>query len=62
MSIGYCCLNMSLKDSGVKINRGMIKKTFDNMGLNYVSDLISLNLSDTLEILKWNNMNELPLN
>lgn len=59
MSIGYCCLNMSLKDSGVKINRGMIKKTFDNMGLNYVSDLISLNLSDTLEILKWNNMNKI---
>ena len=59
MSIGYCCLNMSLKDRGVKINRGVIKKTFDTMGLNYVSDLILLNLSDTLEILKWNNTNKI---
>ena len=37
----------------------MIRKTFDTMGLYYVSDLILLNLSDTLEILKWNNTNKI---
>lgn len=57
--IGYCCINMTLTNSGVKVNRGMVKKTFLEKGLDYVSDLILLNLEDTLKILKWNVENDI---
>jgi UV DNA damage endonuclease len=32
----------------------MIRKTFDAKGLSYVSELIILNLKDTLKVLDWN--------
>jgi UV DNA damage endonuclease len=52
--IGYCCINTTLAKQKVKVNRGMIKRTFQDKGLPYVSELINLNLDDTLKILKWN--------
>ena len=57
--IGYCCINMTLAKEGVKVNRGMIKRTFLSKGLNYVSELILLNLEDTLKILEWNVENDI---
>jgi len=54
MRLGYCCINLSLKDQGISTNRGMIRKTFDEKGLNYVSELIIQNLSDLITILNWN--------
>ena len=57
--IGYCCINMTLAKEGVKVNRGMIKRTFLSKGLDYVSELILLNLEDTLKILEWNVENDI---
>ena len=57
--IGYCCINMTLTKQKVKVNRGMIKRTFLERGLDYVSELILLNLDDTLKILKWNVENDI---
>jgi UV DNA damage endonuclease len=37
----------------------MIRKTFDAKGLSYVSELIILNLKDTLKVLDWNLKNEI---
>jgi len=59
MAIGYCCIsNLINKDKRpkdhIKVNRGMIKRTFESKGLNYVSELTILNLKDTLEVLKHN--------
>jgi UV DNA damage endonuclease len=54
MRLGYCCINLSLKDQGVSTNRGMIRKTFDEKGLDYVSELIIQNLADLITILNWN--------
>ena len=54
MRLGYCCINLSLKDEGISTNRGMIRKTFDERGLTYVSELAIANLTDLLSILKWN--------
>jgi UV DNA damage endonuclease len=54
MRLGYCCINLSLKAEGISTNRGMIRKTFDERGLNYVSELAIANLTDLLSILKWN--------
>jgi UV DNA damage endonuclease len=59
MRLGYCCINLSLKDQGVTTNRGMIRKTFDEKGLEYVSELAKQNLADLLTILKWNSLNQI---
>jgi UV DNA damage endonuclease len=57
--IGYCCINQTLEPKGIKVNRGMIKKTFDEKGLPYVSELVIANLKDTIEIIKWNEQNNI---
>lgn len=59
-NIGYCCINLSINEDDrkkkdyIKVNRGMIKKTFQERGLNYVSELVIENLKDTIKILYWN--------
>lgn len=64
--IGYCCIcigineNLSKKDQ-IVVNRGMIKKTFQEKGLDYVSELIILNLKDTIKILDWNVKNKIDI-
>jgi UV DNA damage endonuclease len=50
---------MTLTKQKVKVNRGMIKKTFLAKGLDYVSELILLNLDDTMKILQWNVENDI---
>lgn len=63
-NIGYCCINMSLnigkkvKDR-ITVNRGMTKKTFDNKGLSYVSELAIKNINDLEKIIKWNFENKI---
>lgn len=63
-NIGYCCINMSLnigkkaKDR-ITVNRGMTKKTFDNKGLSYVSELAIKNINDLENIIKWNFENKI---
>lgn len=57
--IGYCCINQTLDSKGIKVNRGMIKKTFDEKGLPYVSELVLQNIKDTIEIIKWNEQNNI---
>jgi len=64
MRIGYCCINLSIntnrkKKDWIQVNRGMVKKTFQSKGLEYVSDLIILNLNDTLKVLEWNVKNNI---
>jgi UV DNA damage endonuclease len=60
MMLGYACINLSL---GPKIttNRSMIRKTFDEKGLSYVSELAVKNTEDLLPILKWNVENGIKL-
>jgi UV DNA damage endonuclease len=57
--IGYCCLSQFINDGKRKkdhtmVNRGMVKRTFESKGLDYVSELIILNLKDTLKVLDFN--------
>jgi UV DNA damage endonuclease len=54
MRLGYCCINLSLKDQGVSTNRGMVRKTFDEKGLDYVSELVLKNMIDLTKIIQWN--------
>jgi UV DNA damage endonuclease len=62
--IGYCCIPIGINE-GVKkkdqilVNRGMVKKTFETKGLSYVSELVILNLQDTLKVIDYNIKNNI---
>ena len=56
MNIGYACINLSLGKK-VTTNRTMIKKTFTQKGLDYVSDLVLQNVADLERIIDWNESN-----
>ena len=56
MNLGYACINLSLGKK-VTTNRTMIKKTFNEKGLDYVSDLVLLNVGDLERIIDWNEEN-----
>jgi len=58
---GYCCINMTLAESKEKIttNRGMVKKTFLERGMDYASDLALLNVRDLKKIIEWNHSNSI---
>ena len=52
-NIGYCCICLGVneglkKKDHISVNRGMVKKTFEAKGLSYVSELVILNLEDTI--------------
>lgn len=55
-NLGYACINTELSSRKVKVstNRTMRKKTFEEKGLDYVSEIILANCTDLLTILKWN--------
>jgi len=59
--LGYCCINLSLKDDGITINRGMIKKTWKEKGIAYASSLALANLKDLLKILEWNKQHDIKV-
>jgi len=63
-NIGYCCIPLGCnldkkKKDHIQVNRGMVRKTFDSKGLPYVSELVILNLIDTLKVLDWNIKNNI---
>jgi len=49
---GYCCINLSLDK--VSTNRGMVKRTFEERGISYASELALKNVIDLRQILEWN--------
>ena len=58
MNLGYACINMTL---GKKIttNRGMVKRTFQAKGLDYVSEIALANCKDIIKILEWNRLHKI---
>ena len=56
MNLGYACINMSLGKK-VTTNRTMIKRTFLEKGLDYVSDCVIQNVADLEKIIDWNEQN-----
>ena len=57
MNLGYACINMTLSEQKPKIttNRSMVKKTFQQKGLEYAGELGLQNARDLFHILKrWN--------
>ena len=63
MNLGYACINMTLGEQTPRIttNRSMVKKTFNERGIEYASELALENVRDLFEILKWNVKNGIKL-
>jgi UV DNA damage endonuclease len=55
--LGYCCINLTLGEQGITTNRGMVKRTFLERGLPYVSELSLKNVQDLVKVIEWNNLN-----
>lgn len=54
MRIGYACINTELRQRDIWTSRSLRKKTYEEKGLEYVSELIEQNVSDLIKILQWN--------
>lgn len=52
--VGYCCINTTLQKSGITYSRDMIKRTFDQRGIVYASELALANSRDFIKVLQWN--------
>lgn len=57
VNLGYCCINLTLDQKGIKIGRSMIKRTFQAKGIKYAGELAEANVRDMIEIIKWNHKN-----
>jgi len=58
-NLGYACINMTLGKQGITTNRSMIKRTFKEKGIPYASELSIQNVRDLIEIIKWNEQNDI---
>jgi UV DNA damage endonuclease len=54
MNLGYACINVCLNKVGITTNRGMIRRTFLERGVQYASQLALQNVQGLLKILEWN--------
>jgi UV DNA damage endonuclease len=55
--LGYACINMELQETrGIQCSRSMIRRTFDQKGISYASQLALQNCRDLIEVVKWNNV------
>lgn len=54
INLGYCCINTRLQAQGITTSRGMIKRTFDDKGIVYASQLALQNTQDLITVLEWN--------
>jgi UV DNA damage endonuclease len=61
MNFGYACINLNLAEQGINTNKGMIRKTFMERGLQYASQLALLNVKALYQVLKWNEKHNIRL-
>ena len=63
MNLGYACINTELNsrkgDDRITTNRSMIKRTFQEKGLEYTSELVLQNVTDLYSIIEWNEQNNI---
>ena len=55
--LGYCCINLNLRQKPITVNRTCRKSTFEQKGMAHVSSLALQNIRDLIEIIKWNEQN-----
>jgi UV DNA damage endonuclease len=54
VNLGYACINIGLSEEGILSNRGMIRRTFLEKGVQYASQLSLQNVQALLQIVQWN--------
>jgi len=54
INLGYACLNLSLSEQGISTNKGMVKRTFEQKGIRYASQLALQNVQHLNKVLDWN--------
>ncbi|MDQ3099802.1 MAG: UV DNA damage repair endonuclease UvsE [Bacteroidota bacterium] len=59
MRLGYACINLSLAEEKVQVNRSMMKRTFLEKGIPHASALALANCTDLEKIIDWNVANDL---
>jgi UV DNA damage endonuclease len=57
MNLGYACINVELSEKGITTNKGMVRRTFLEKGLQYASQLALQNVQGLLKIVEWNVQN-----
>ena len=57
MNLGYACINIGLSEQGISTNRGMVRRTFLEKGLQYASQLALQNVQALLKVVEWNAKN-----
>lgn len=58
---GYCCINLELSDKGITTNRTMREATFNERGIAYASELAYKNTLDLIQIMLWNQRNNIKV-
>lgn len=61
MKFGYACINLGLASEKVQVNRSMVKRTFQEKGIRYASQLAFENFRDLEKIINWNISNNFLL-
>lgn len=59
--LGYCCINLSLSDKRISVNNSCVKRTWLQKGLPHVSALALTNVRNLVEIIKWNEQNNIKV-
>lgn len=54
MNLGYACINVALSEEGISTNKGMIRRTFMERGVQYASGIALQNVQALVQILEWN--------
>jgi UV DNA damage endonuclease len=57
MKLGYACINLTLSEEGIIVNKGMMKRTFESKGISYASVLALENIQNLEKIIDWNIQN-----
>ena len=61
MRFGYACINLTLAEEKIKVNRSTIKRIFKEKGISYASELALANFTDLEKVIDWNIKNGLLL-
>jgi UV DNA damage endonuclease len=59
--LGYACINNTLAENNVHVNRLMMKRTFASKGITQASMLALKNVSDLSKVIDWNIKNNIRL-
>lgn len=54
VNFGYACLNLTLAAEGLSTNKGMVKRTYEQKGIQYASQLALQNVQNLVKVLDWN--------